>query len=127
MAANVRLGWVQQNRAKKTRCRRAGDVLGVLARGAQLSVSDAPQLAASIVACLVDREFMSHCRIASLSGRTMVINVDEAALVYAMRMRWLDTLRSALPIRGTQPVVTEVEFRHGKTGVAISDSLRPHS
>lgn len=127
MAADVRLWWVQKNRTKKARGRRVGDVLGVLARGPQLSVSDAPQVAASVVGRLVDQEFMSHCRIASLSGGTMVINVDEAALVYAMRMRWLDTLRSALPIRGTQPVVTGVVFRYGKTGVAISDSLRSHS
>ncbi len=122
MSVDVRLGWVQRNRTRRTNEHRAGDILGALARRERLSANDAVLAVASTVARLVDREFMTHCRIASVSKGTMVVNVDAPALVYPMRMRWLDTLRTALCKRRTRTLVAAVVFQHGKTGVLVTDA-----
>ena len=127
MHTDIRLGWVQRNRVRKTRERRVGEVLGVLAQRPELSESGLSQFVASTIAGLVDQEFTRHCRIATSDNGIMVVNVDEAALVCPMRMRWLNALCGALSIRRRQRPLTSVVFQYGKIGVRITDLPRRQS
>ena len=118
MPADLQLGWIHQNRSRRTRERRAGDVLGSLAR--EVRPADAERLHAviSTVASLVDQAFMRHCRVATLSKTAMVVTVDEPALVCPMRLRWL-TLRKTLCVGRPGRGVRSIIFRYGTTGVII--------
>jgi hypothetical protein len=119
MPADLQLGWVHQNRTRRTRERRAGDVLGSLAREVRPAEAEHLRAVISTVASLVDQAFMRHCRLASLSKAAMVVNVDEPALVCPMRLRWLDALRKTLCMGRPGQGVRSIIFRYGTTGVII--------
>ena len=127
MPADSRIGWVQQNRVRKARVRRVGKVVGALAQALEVPESAVARAAASMVAGLVDQEFVRHCRIAASESGGIVVNVDEVALVCPMRMRWLNALGAALSQGGRQRPVAGVVFQYGKTGVQITDRPRRQS
>ena len=119
MADRQSLDWVHRNRTRSDRANSAGAVLEALSR--RLTCGELSD-AASKLAGLVDAEFRGHCRIASLVRGKLVINVDEAPLVYSLRLRWGSLIEREL--RGVRfgGSVTRVVFEYGKTGVRISGS-----
>ncbi len=120
MTRDRRLEWVQANRARKDRERTVGPAVNRLVKQIE-SVWTAAQAAASAIGVFVDDEFRDHCRIAVMDGRTLVVNVDSAPLVYPMRLQWLLPLQQALLNAGGYRV-DKIVFEFGTAGVRINGS-----
>ena len=100
MPRDGRLKWVQANRTRRGRTRSVGPLIsGLVERGPVASVEEA-LAAAGAIAAVMDDEFRAHCRVTVPDKRTLVINVDSAALVYPIRLRWLSRLQEQLSSSG---------------------------
>ena len=119
MVEAQQLAWVHKNRQKKSRGRLVGDLMQRLAQRVSTQGESGSKELASIITGTVDQEFLAHCRLAEIARRKLVVNVDQAALVYAMRQRWGEALRKAL-LAGSKGTVTDLTFKYGKTGMALS-------
>jgi hypothetical protein len=119
MVESRQLVWVHKNRRKKGRGRLVGDLMQTLVQRVSSEGEPGSKELASIITDTVDQEFLAHCRLAEIARRTLVINVDPAALVYSMRQRWGEVLRKAL-LAGCRGTVTNVTFKYGRTGMALS-------
>ena len=111
-----RLEWVRRNRAKTDRARPVGGAVERLVGQIGGKGTIAACSAAEAIADAVDDEFRTHCRVFVADGRRLIINVDHAALVYPMRIRWLSPLRKALS-RSRLPDAIAFEF--GNAGVSV--------
>lgn len=112
MNQDTQLEWVQRNRSRKSRVQ----PLGVWAERV-VSQVDADGLTAArsmahALSPLVDEQFREHCRVARVGRRRVIIHVDDPALVYQMRMRWVPALRSARRIGS-------LWFEFGTSGVTL--------
>ena len=121
MTRDRRLEWVQANRARKDRERTVGPAVNRLVKQIE-SVWTAAQAVASAIGVFVDDEFRDHCRIAVTDGRTLVVNVDSAPLVYPMRLRWLLPLQRALSGAGDGYRIDKIMFEFGTAGVRVNGS-----
>ncbi|MFQ5590601.1 MAG: DciA family protein [Phycisphaerae bacterium] len=119
MFSDGRLAWVQRNRVRRgcSRERRLGYLAASVARGLHLAGDELAPTAASIIAEVVDEEFKAHCRLASVHNGRIVINVDQPALVYHMRMRWLELLTAAFSADKAARSIVRVVFEYGEGGV----------
>ncbi len=119
MTRDRRLEWVQDNRARKARERIVGPAVNRLVKQIE-SVWTAAAAVASAIGVFVDDEFRDHCRIAVPDGRTLVVNVDSAPLVYPMRLRWLLPLQRALLGAGDGYRIDKIMFEFGTAGVRVN-------
>lgn len=109
--------WIQRNRCKRDRVRQAGTLIQELTQSVE--AGDYPARIAAAIAGVVDGEFRTHCRIATIDSASLVIHVDEASLVYLMRLRWLSVLSSALLANRAGRRVRRIIFRFGNVGAEI--------
>jgi len=116
------LVWVHQNRQRRTRGRHVGELMGALARRVSTEEGFCSLELVSIIRDTVDEEFLCHCRLAGVSRRTVVINVDLAPLIYSMRQRWSGILDQALTTRRRGRIATNVVFAYGKAGTALQST-----
>ena len=114
--------WVHKNRRRRARSRHVGELIGALAQRASTHEGFCSQELASIIRDTVDEEFLRHCRLAGVSRRTVVINVDLAPLIYSMRQRWSGVLDQALTARRRGKIATNVVFAYGKAGTALQST-----
>jgi len=113
------LKWIQRNRGKRDRVREVGTLIQELTQRTE-AANDAAGIATAI-AGTVDREFRSHCRIATTHSATLVICVDEVSLVYPMRLRWLPALARGLAEIRVGRRISRIIFQFGNAGVEIPD------
>ena len=119
MRKDCRFKWVQVNRGRTDRVRHVGPLIeGLLQRRIVTTVAAAQEAAVAITA-VVDDEFRARCRVAVPDKRTLVVNVDSAALVYSMRLRWLSPLLRVLSGSGGGPVFERIAFEFGTAGVRV--------
>lgn len=110
-----RLAVVQRNRTRSSRVRGMDALTDRLADRVRTGDADGPARIAAAMADVVDDEFRTHCRVASVSASRLVIHVDAHDLVYSMRVHWLYRLRGALAgTRGGR--FARIEFRYGLDG-----------
>ena len=120
MRSDHQLERIQRNRAKTSRARTAGSLVKDLAEHAyHLGVGPAAE-AAERLELLVDDGFRSHCRIAEARGGRLLIHVDQAELVYPLRVRWQETLRRALPTLCPGRRIRRVVFEYGRAGLRLA-------
>ena len=119
MDSTRQLRWIQRNRGKRDRVREAGTLIQELTQRTE-AADDAARIATAIAGA-VDREFRTHCRIATTHSATLVIRVDEASLVYPMRLRWLSALARGLAEIRVGRRISRIIFQFGNAGVEIPD------
>ena len=119
MDSTRQLRWIQRNRGKRDRVREAGTLIQELTERTE-AANDAASIATAIAGA-VDREFRTHCRIATTHSATLVIRVDKASLVYPMRLRWLSALSRGLSETRLGRRISRIIFQFGNAGVEIPD------
>lgn len=120
MSSGSRLAWVQRNRCRKDRRNKTLQALiGDLAENLIEKDWRQAQEVAQHVASHVDQAFRSHCRVMGWEGNKLVVMVDHASLVAAMRTRWSRPLLDGLQpgINGRR--VERILFKYGNTGAEI--------
>ncbi len=119
MDTDPRLPWVKANRAREDSGRRVGPVLVRVLES--LAVAGAERLDAVVERLdgAVDEEFRRHCRIGFLDAATLMIQVDSASLVYAMRARWLSRVQQTAAELRTSPRIRRIVFAEGRDGVRL--------
>ena len=110
------LEWVQRNRARSDRTRQAGLPIRQLVRGLEVAGLPVAGKLAAVIAEVVDQEFRRHCRITLVEGKTLTVSVDEASMVYAMRIRWLKLLHTVLSAHSG---IRRIAFRFGCEGLPL--------
>jgi len=120
MSSGSQLAWVQRNRCRKGgRNKTLQALIGNLVENLTEEDWRQAQTVARRVASHVDQSFRSHCRVAGWEGNKLVVMVDHASLVAAMRTRWsrplLDRLRPGIHGR----FVERILFKYGNTGAEI--------
>jgi len=117
MIADSQLEWVQKNRARKDRTHRVGLPIQQLVRQLETrAAATTPEILAAI-ADVADEEFRRHCRIIALDRKTLLVTVDDASMVYVMRLRWLGVLHSTLShVTG----FVRITFQFGCEGFPVS-------
>lgn len=116
------LKWTQENRYRPDRRQvQVGALVRLIADGLQGDDEQDRRRAAQAVARVTDDSFRSHCRIGGVRGRTIVVNVNNAGLVAAMRGQWLRPLLTAFQggLRGKP--INRILFEYGNSGVDIVD------
>ncbi|MCH8147856.1 MAG: DUF721 domain-containing protein [Planctomycetes bacterium] len=115
-----KLKWTQEN------CRRddfrqvpVGTLVRRLAEDLQGREEEDRRRAARAAARITDDSFRSHCRIGGIRGRTVVVTVDNAGLVAAMRGQWLRPLLAALEGGLPGKPINRIVFEYGKSGADI--------
>jgi len=123
MTAQKKLEWTQENhRRDDGRQVPIGTLVRRLAD--HLLRDDESRRRASLVADrITDEAFRSHCRISGIRGRTVVVSVDNASLVAAMRGQWLRQLLTAFQSGLAGKPIDRVRFEYGKTGASIDHSV----
>lgn len=111
------LEWIQRNRGTRDYVRSIGTLSRQLT--GRIEPGDVVVEIAAGIAELVDEEFRCHCRVGAARGATVVIRVDEASLIYAMRLQWRARLGEALLARSTGRRVHRIVFEFGNRGVCI--------
>ena len=117
-----KLKWTQENRRRRDyRQVQVGALVRLIADGLQGDDEQDRRRAAEAVARVTDDSFRSHCRIGGVRGRTVVVNVDNAGLVAAMRGQWLRPLLTTFQggLRGKP--INRIVFEYGNSGADIVD------
>ncbi len=117
-----KLKWTQENRRRDDRRQvPVGTLVRRLADGLQGDDEQDRRHAAKAVARVTDDSFRSHCRIGGVRGQTVVVTVDHAGLVAAMRGQWLRPLLAAFQggLRGKP--INRIVFEYGNSGADIVD------
>ena len=117
MEGNHQLRWVQRNRLCRDRTQQVGERVYQLARELEAGGRARARGLARVITTIVDQEFCRHCRITVAGSNTVLVNVDDAAMVYVMRARWLAPLQRAYAHRGD---VSRIAFRLGTEGVPVA-------
>ena len=107
------LNWVQRNRMRGWRSRVAvpvGDLAAGFAREAQEVDIELLRAADAVIRDVVDAGLAAHCRVGGLSGGTLVLYVDQPALVFPLRTRWSARLRGAMARIDTLRGVKQLRF-----------------
>ena len=117
-----KLKWTQENRRRDDRRQvLVGTLVRRLADSLKGDDEEDRRRAAQVVARVTDDSFRSHCRIGGIRGRTVVVIVDNAGLVAAMRGQWLRPLLTAFQggLRGKP--INRIVFEYGNSGADIVD------
>ena len=113
-----RLRWLQANQPRRRPPRAIKEPVADLVR--QLAESGAAVAeTADRLALLVDEEFRRHARLASIDAGQLLIQVDRADLVFALRRRWQERIRAALPQLCPRRSMSRVVFAFGTTGTRL--------
>ena len=117
-----KLKWTQENRRCDDRRQvPVGTLVRRLAEGLQGDDDESRRRAARSAARITDDVFRSHCRIGGIRGRTVVVTVDSAGLVAAMRGQWLRPLLTAFQSGLPGKPINRILFEYGKFGANIVD------
>ena len=119
MQSDHQLESIQRNRTKTSRVRTAGSLVNNLAEHVYHSGVGPATEAAERLAPLVDVAFREHCRVAEARGGRLLIHVDQAELVYPLRVRWQETLCRALPTLCPGRRIRRVVFEYGRAGLRL--------
>lgn len=106
-----RLGWVQRNRSRRDRTRRFAQILGDYVERVAGDGGVALAKLAAAINGIVDAEFRTHCRVATLRGRTLYIDVGAPGLVQVMRLQWHTVLSEGLKAKPSGAGVGQIVFR----------------
>ena len=115
-----KLKWTQENRRRDDRRQvSVGTLVRRIADDLQGEDEEDRRRAAQAAARVTDDSFRSHCRIGGIRGRTVVVTVDNAGLVAAMRGQWLRPLLTAFQggLRGKP--INRIVFEYGNSGADI--------
>ncbi len=120
MHCDPRLKWIQANRRTKDRMQRAFVPIQRLTENMLSGAGvEAARQAALVVADIVDDEFRVHCRLWSAGRGTLIVQVDNPALVCAMRLRWSGPLNEGLSTVKTGRLTGGIVFCYGEAGIRI--------
>lgn len=115
-----KLKWTQENRQRDDfRQVPVGTLVRRLAEGLQGRDEEDLRRAARAAARITDDSFRSHCRIGGIRGRTVVVTVDNAGLVAAMRGQWLRPLLAAWEGGLPGKPINRIVFEYGTSGADI--------
>lgn len=112
--------WVQQNRRRKDTVLPASAMIsGWLGR---LRFVEVPENLVRQVAVTMDDELRSHIRLGVERGHTLIVHVDEPALVGLLRRSYGERFDALLRTCGGPHGLRQVEFRYGTSGVSVKDA-----
>ncbi len=115
-----KLKWTQENRRRDDRRQvPVGTLVRRLADSLQGDDEEDRRCAAQAAARVTDNLFRSHCRISGIRGRTVVVTVDNAGLVAAMRGQWVRPLLTAFQGGLRRKPINRIVFEYGNSGVDI--------
>lgn len=114
MTTNSQLAWVQRNRSRRQKERAVAEVLSTYVNRLFPDEGSAIAEACRAVAAVVDDTFNSHCHLAGLQSRTLIVEVDKPGLIYSMRVRWTEAISEALSRALGGPTTGRVLFRFGQ-------------
>jgi hypothetical protein len=103
------MGWIVQNRQVRDSAAAVGDCLPKYE-----AASEARQAIRQAIAAFVDDQFRSHCSLGVVDAGRVVILVDSAVAVDALRRAWLTALRSHLVDHCRAFRARRLEFRVGR-------------
>ncbi len=120
MTAQKKLKWTQENRRRDDgRQVPVGTLVRRLADGLQGDDEEGRRRAAHAAGRITDDVFRSHCRIGCIRDRTVVVTVDNASLVAAMRGQWLRPLLTAFQSGLPGKPINRILFEYGNSGADI--------
>jgi len=120
MQSDAQLKWVHRNRKREERVRHTGAAIQHTIQEvvSGTDVTTAKEVA-SAIAGVVDGEFRVHCRIYVSEQGALIVHVDEPALVYVMRVQWLEVIRKGLSGIRSTTLTNGIIFRYGSAGVQV--------
>ena len=122
-----KLEWVWRNRQKKQRSQHISDVTkGMIERIRADGFDPAMRVADALSAC-VDDEFREHCRVVSFKNRSVLIHVNEAAMVSSIQRNWSQRMSEQLRASLGRGQVQKIMFQFGRDGVFIPPIFQPGS
>lgn len=113
MGGNRQLAWIQRNRSRRSGITCVGDLLTRLVKDAEVGRDCTLDTIVSVLAACTDEEFWRCCRIGCLQQGRLTIHVDQPAMVYYMRAKWLPMLRKRLLSLPTRPI-KNISFAWGR-------------
>ena len=115
--------WLQYNHQPNDRTRQVGSLAAGWLSEKRIRAARRLSGILEVVGACVDAEFRQCCSLGSLVGGVLTILVDDESRVYALRLRWLLALRSALAqgCRGSH--VAEIKFAVGRGELAFPAGL----
>lgn len=110
MDDQCQIAWIQRNRIRTDRTRQAGNAVAPLVANLLADGRSINQSLADKIAEVVDVEFQERCRLEAVLGNTLVISVDDASLVYPLRLRWSVRLTRLLAAAQRHPRIRSIRF-----------------
>ena len=116
-----RLVWVQRNRERRVTEKPVGSLMASVVGRLVGETGEESAAIVNAIAGAVDSAFRCHCRVSIVSPAAIDINVDEAALVFAYRTRFLPAIRKALKDAGRSAGRSRIRFVCGNVGLPLGD------
>lgn len=121
MHTDRQLAWVYRNGQLRRSGQRIGRLLPDVMAGS-VEKSRRRVDVARALAEVVDEQFRRQCRVASLQGGVLTINVDSSQAAYAMHREWLMRLSEFFTRSRVAGHVRVIRFRVGTDGIPVARS-----